>query len=71
MQTIGGAVVTNIGDDAAGAQALAERLEIGALMSEAAFARGQKKVGARCQHGYTTDGVMRGTVRKQTLTMLT
>jgi len=51
MQTVGGAVVSDIGDDRAGAQAFAERLEVGALVNKAAFARGLKKVWARCGHG--------------------
>ncbi len=51
MQTVGGAVVADIGGDTAGAEARVERVEIGALMDKAAFKRGCEKVGARCRHG--------------------
>ena len=46
MQTVGGAVVTDIGGHAAGAQPVVERVEIGALMDKAAFERGGEKGGA-------------------------
>ena len=46
MQTVGGTIVADIGGDAAGAHAVVERAEIGALMDEAAFERGGEKGGA-------------------------
>ena len=51
MQTVRRAVVADIGGEPPAAEPLIERLEIGALMDEAAFGRGRKKGGARCRHG--------------------
>jgi len=51
MQTVRRAVEAVIGYDAAGAEALVERLEIGALMHKAAFERGGKEGGSRRRHG--------------------
>ena len=47
MQTVGGAVVTDIGGDAAGTHPVVECVEIGALMDKTAFERGGEKGGAR------------------------
>ena len=52
MQTVRRAVITDIGDDAAGAQPLVERFHVGALMDKAAFERGGEKGGARGRHGF-------------------
>ncbi len=51
MQTVGGAVVADIGGDAAGTQPVVERVAIGALMDKAAIERGREKGGAGCGHG--------------------
>ena len=51
VQTVRRAIVADITGDAPVAEALIERLEIGALMDEAAFDRSRKKRGARCRHG--------------------
>ena len=43
MQTVRGTIIADKGGDAPAAQPLVERLEIGALMHEAAFDRGSEK----------------------------
>ena len=50
MQTVRGAVVTDIGDELTRAETLVERLDVCALMDIAAFERGGEKGGARCRH---------------------
>jgi hypothetical protein len=43
MQTIGGAVIADIGGDGAGGEPRVERRLVGALMEEAALAGGDEK----------------------------
>ena len=47
METVGGAVVTDVSEDGALGEAGIERLEIGALMDKAALGGGGEKVGTR------------------------
>ncbi len=52
MQTVGGAVIADIGGDGGPSQSRAvERLEVGALMDKAAFDRGGEKGRAGGRHG--------------------
>jgi hypothetical protein len=51
MQTVGGAVIPDIAGDAALAEPLVERVEIGALMDKAAFAGGRQESGTGGRHG--------------------
>ncbi len=50
MQTVGGTVVADIGGDRAGGEARVERLQIGALVDEAALGGGGEKGGTGIHH---------------------
>ena len=52
MQAVRRAVITDIRDDAPGAQPLVERFAVRALVDEAAFARGGEERGTRGPHGF-------------------
>ncbi len=51
MQRIGRAIVADIGGHCAAAEACVERIEVGALMHEAALDGGRQKGGTRDRHG--------------------
>ena len=51
MQTVGGAIITDIGGDDALGEPRIEPVEIGALVDKAAVARGRQESGAEVRHG--------------------